>query len=300
MSAPITVAMLNRKGGCGKTSSCHHLAGAFARDGKRVLLVDMDPQASLTQGLLGPQATEDLPKRSTVAGLFDDAHDPDPEEIIRPTAFPGISLAPGANALDDYNVPRPQETGELQLALRQFLRETRGDHDITLIDCPPNLSLCSWSALLAADVVVVPVQAEDYGAQGIIYIQRAFDLAVAHHNPRLRLAGYLVTMFNKSLGIHAAYDHQLRALYDDQVFRSLIPLAKDFKEAVAARQPVGSYKPRSAAAKAVKAVADELIERAETARDRPAEFLYLGHRAGPKDLDIPADIDAEIPAQEVA
>ena len=293
MSGPITVAMLNRKGGCGKTSSCHHLAGAFARDGKRVLLVDMDPQASLTQGLLGPQATEDMDKRFTVAALFDDAHDPDPDEIVRPTAFERISLAPGSNALDDYNVPRPQETGELQLALRRFLRETESDHDVTLIDCPPNLSLCSWSALLAADLVVVPVQAEDYGAQGIIYIQRAFDLAVAHHNPRLRLAGYLVTMFNKSLGIHAAYDHQLRALYGDQVFRSVIPLAKDYKEAVAARQPVGSYKPRSAAAKAVKAVADELLERAEAAAARPPEFLYLGHRAGPKDLDLAAEIVAE-------
>ena len=86
MTGPITVAMLNRKGGCGKTSTCHHLAGAFAKDGRRVLLVDMDPQASLTQGLFGPQATEDLPPRSTVVGLFDDAFDPDPDALIRPTA----------------------------------------------------------------------------------------------------------------------------------------------------------------------------------------------------------------------
>ncbi len=299
MNAPITVAMLNRKGGCGKTSTCHHLAGAFAKDGRRVLLVDMDPQASLTQGLFGPQATEDLPTRSTVAGLFDDSFDPDPAALIRPTAFERISIVPGSNGLDDYNVPRPQETGELQVALRSFLKEARGTFDVALIDCPPNLSLCSWAALLAADFVVVPVQAEDYGAQGIVYIQRAFDLALAHHNPRLRLAGYLVTMFNKSLGIHTAYDHQLRALYGDQVFRSVVPLAKDFKEAVAARQPVGSYKPRSAAAKAIKAVADELIERAGAAADHPAEFLYLGHRVGPKDLEIEA-VDGAAAAEGVA
>ena len=296
MSGPITVAMLNRKGGCGKTSTCHHLAGAFAKEGRRVLLVDMDPQASLTQGLFGPQATEDFPEKATVVALFDDAHDPDPETLIRPTAFERIALVAGSNGLDDYNVPRPQETGELQLALRRFLKEARGEFDVALIDCPPNLSLCSWAALLAADFVVVPVQAEDYGAQGIVYIQRAFDLALAHHNPRLRLAGYLVTMFNKSLGIHSAYDHQLRALYGDQVFRATVPLAKDFKEAVAARQPVASYKPRSAAAKAIKAVADELIERAEASASLPAEFLYLGHRAGPRDrplIDVAADLNAE-------
>ena len=299
MTAPITVAMLNRKGGCGKTSTCHHLAGAFAREGRRVLLVDMDPQASLTQGLFGPQATEDLPARSTVVGLFDDASDPDPDDLVRPTAFEGIRIVPGSNGLDDYNVPRPQETGQVQLALRRFLKEVRGDFDVALIDCPPNLSLCSWAALLAADFVVVPVQAEDYGAQGIVYIQRAFDRALAHHNPRLRLAGYLVTMFNKSLGIHAAYDHQLRALYGDQVFGATVPLAKDFKEAVAARQPVGYYKPRSAAAKSIKAVADELVARAESAASRPAEFLYLGHRAGPKDLPIePGMVDEA--AEEVA
>ncbi len=295
MAGPITVAMLNRKGGCGKTSTCHHLAGAFAKDGRRVLLVDMDPQASLTQGLFGPQATEDLPPRESIVALFDDSYDPDPEALIRPTPFERIALVPGSNGLDDYNIPRPQEAGELQLTLRRFLKEARDSFDVALIDCPPNLSLCSWAALLAADFVVVPVQAEDYGAQGIVYIQRAFDLALAHHNPRLRLAGYLVTMFNKSLGIHSAYDHQLRALYGDQVFRATVPLAKDFKEAVAARQPVGSYKPRSAASKAIKAVADELIERADSAGARPAEFLYLGHRAGPKDLpvDPAADLNAE-------
>src|SRR3954454_4891876 len=87
MAGPMTVAMLNRKGGCGKTSTCHHLAGAFAKYGRRVLLGDMDPQPSLTQGLFGPQATEHLPPRSSVAGLFDDAFVLDPKALIRPTPF---------------------------------------------------------------------------------------------------------------------------------------------------------------------------------------------------------------------
>lgn len=288
MPTPIIAALLNRKGGCGKTSTCHHLAGAYAKDGRRVLLVDMDPQASLTQGIFGPQATEALPKRRTVAALFDDAFDPDPDELLSPTPFDRITIAAGSNDLDEYNVPRPQEAGALQHALRRFLADAAGAFDIVLIDCPPNLSLCSWAALLAASFIVVPVQAEDYGAQGITHIQRAFDLALARHNPRLRLAGYLVTMFNKSLGIHTAYDRQLRALYGDQVFRAAVPLAKDFKEAVAARLPVTAYKPRSAAAKAIKTVADELIERFALTAAKPAEFLYLGHRVGPQDLTMEA------------
>ena len=291
MPEPLIIAMLNRKGGCGKTSTCHHLAGAFAKEGRRVLLVDMDPQASLTQGLFGPQVTESLNPRETVAGLFDDAFDPEPADLIRPTPFPGISIVAGSNDLDEYNLPRPQDTGGLQLTLRQFLRESHDLFDVALIDCPPNLSLCSWSALLAANSVVVPVQAEDYGAQGIVYIQRAFDAALAYHNPRLRLAGYLVTMFNKTLGIHTAYNHQLRTLYGDQVFEAIVPLAKDFKEAVAARQPVSFYKPRSAAAKAIKAVADEVITRAAEASSRAAEYLYFEHRIGTKDLDSSPAVD---------
>ena len=296
MPEPLTIAMLNRKGGCGKTSTCHHLAGAFAKEGRRVLLVDMDPQASLTQGLFGPQFTEGLDPRVTVAGLFDDRLDPDPDDLIRPTAFDGIAIVAGSNALDEYNIPRPHEAGEVQLALRRFLRESRDRYDIALIDCPPNLSLCSWSALLAANSVVVPVQAEDYGAQGIVYIQRAFDAALAYHNPQLRLAGYLVTMFNKTLGIHAAYNQQLRTLYGAQVFEATVPLAKDFKEAVAARQPVAYYKPRSAATKAVRAVADELIARAGAAAGRPPEYLYFEHRMGTVDLDAApiADQPAEL------
>lgn len=296
MPESLTVAMLNRKGGCGKTSSCHHLAGALAKSGRRVLLVDMDPQASLTQGLFGPQATEAMDPQTTVAGLFDDAVEPDPDALIRPTEFEGIALVAGSNELDDFNLPRPQEAGPIQQTLRQFLREARDRFDVALIDCPPNLSLCSWTALLAANSVVVPVQAEDYGAQGIVYIQRAFDAALAYHNPQLRLAGYLVTMFNKSLGIHAAYDGQLRSLYGDQVFEATVPLAKDFKEAVAARRPVGFYKPRSAAAKAIQAVADELVARADEASRRPAEYLYFEHRLGTQTLDgstpLPLD-DAE-------
>ena len=302
MPEPLTVAMLNRKGGCGKTSSCHHLAGALAKSGRRVLLVDMDPQASLTQGLFGPQITEALDPRPTVAGLFDDATDPDPNDLIRATEFAGISLVAGSNDLDEFNLPRPAETGAIQQTLRHFLREARDRFDVALIDCPPNLSLCSWTALLAANSVVVPVQAEDYGAQGIVYIQRAFDAALAYHNPQLRLAGYLVTMFNKSLGIHAAYDQQLRTLYGDQVFEATVPLAKDFKEAVAARRPVGFYKPRSAAAKAVQTVADELISRAQEASRRPAEYLYFEHRLGTQALDGSAslNLDDSAPVAEVA
>ena len=278
--APLVVAMLNRKGGVGKSSCCLHLGGSFARAGKRVLLVDMDPQASLSQGLFGPQATEALDRRDTVVALFDDRCDPDPVRIIRPTPFDRLSIASGSNALERFNVPEPEAAGEYQRVLRTFLREAAPAFDVILIDCPPNLHLCSWNALLAADWVMVPLQAEDYGAQGITHVQRAIDAALAKYNPTLRLLGYLVSMFQKRLGVHMAYDHQLRQLYAGDVFAEFVPNAKDFKEAVAARMPLSAYKPRCASAKAMDAIAAEMVARAGRLSAEAPRFLHPDNRAG--------------------
>jgi chromosome partitioning protein len=257
-----------------------HLGGSFAHSGKRVLLIDMDPQASLTQGFFGPQATEALDHRDTVVALFDDRCDPDPARIIRPTAFDRLSIAAGSNDLERHNVPEPEAAGEYQRVLRTFVREVAPAFDVILIDCPPNLHLCSWNALLAADWVMVPLQAEDYGAQGITHVQRAIDAALAKYNPTLRLLGYLVSMFQKRLGVHAAYDHQLRQLYASDVFTEFVPNAKDFKEAVAARKPLAAYKPRCAATKAIDAVAVEMVARAAYLSTEVPRFLHLDNRAG--------------------
>jgi chromosome partitioning protein len=278
--APLVVAMLNRKGGVGKSSCCFHLGGSFAQAEKRVLLVDMDPQASLTQGFIGPQATESLDRNETVVALFDDKCEPNPSKIIHATSFERLSIAMGSNDLEQHNIPKPETAGEYQRALRGFIREVSPDYDVILIDCPPNLNLCSWNALLAANWVMVPLQAEDYGAQGITHVQRAIDAALSKYNPSLRLLGYLVSMFQKRLGIHVLYDHQLRQLYDTDVFTNAVPAAKDFKEAVAARKPMSAYKPRCAAAKAINAIADEMIERAAQLIATNPKFLHLDNRAG--------------------
>jgi chromosome partitioning protein len=256
-----TVALLNKKGGVGKTSTCHHLAGAFSTKGLRVLLVDADPQASLSQGLLGPEATRTLNPARTIASLFDEAGGPPVADLILPTSVLGVSLLPSSEAAEDLNVTRPSMTGPLQYSLRDALAEVADQYDIAMIDCPPNVQLCSWAALVAADGVVVPLQAEDYGSQGVVAIQASIRRVQHAPNPGLVTLGYLITMFNKSLGVHVAYEADLRQIYGDLVFTNVVPLAKDFKEAVMARAPVGLYKPKSAAAKATTALAEELLAR---------------------------------------
>jgi chromosome partitioning protein len=258
---PRTVAFLNKKGGVGKTSTVHHLAGTLAKKGLRLLLVDADPQASLTQGLLSPEAAEDLDPRGTIAGIFDESGLVAPGDLVRPTPYPNIALMPGHEAAERHNDPSPWEAGMRQFALRDALAEAGAGYDLVLIDCPPHIQLWAWSALVAADGVVVPVQPEDYGAQGLKAIRRTIARVQAEANARLALVGYLVSMFNKALSVHVTYESYLRELHGADVFAAVIPLAKDFKEAVTFRKPVVEHKPRSAAAKATAALAEEFLAR---------------------------------------
>jgi chromosome partitioning protein len=251
--------MLNRKGGVGKTSSVFHLGGMFADRGYRTLLVDMDPQASLSS-MLGVKAALALGKKDTVAGLFDPQFDPAPKEIIRATGWANLDLAPCCSDLNDYNLPRPETYPEWQAVLGHFLQEVRSAYDIILIDCPPNLNLASWNALMASHFVVIPLQCEDYGAQGIVHALQFVEQAKRHGNPKLTLLGFLLTMVAR-LSIHRAYQQEIRKLYGKDVLNGKVPYLTAFKEAISYGQYVNRYAPDSDAAKAINKVADEVLAR---------------------------------------
>jgi chromosome partitioning protein len=255
-----TICLLNQKGGVGKTSTAFHLGGTLARLGRRVLLVDNDPQGSLTQGFFGPEMLYALPASASVAAAYDPDSEPIASTLIRATGVNGLAMVPGSPALAEFNMLPASAWGRMQEGLRAVLSDAE-DYDVILIDCPPNLHLCSVAALIASDAIVIPAQAEDFGAQGLGPVRAAIARVQAVANPALGLAGYLLTMFDKRLGIHIAYEAKLRELYGSHVFTATMPLAKDYKEAVASRQPISQYKPKSAAARAALAVAEELIER---------------------------------------
>jgi chromosome partitioning protein len=256
-----TVAFLNRKGGVGKTSTVHHLGGTLAKRGLRVLLVDADPQASLTQGLLGPEEAEDLDPGLTIASILDDSGGMSPAGLVMPTPFANLFILPGSEAAERHNHAEPWDLGLQQYVLRDALAEAGEGFDLVLIDCPPHAQLWAWSALVAADGVVVPVQPEDYGAQGLKSIRRTIARAQSEANDRLSLVGYLVSMYNKALSVHVTYEGFLRRLHGDDVFSVMVPQIKDFKEAVTYRKPIVEYKPKSAAAKVVASLADEFLAR---------------------------------------
>jgi chromosome partitioning protein len=257
-----TITVLNQKGGVGKTSTCHHLSGVLAETGRRVLLVDNDPQSSLSQGFFGPVATRAFDPSETIAAIYRGDR-PYPDQVIRPTGLAGVDIVPGSRAASLHNVPAPYDRDDdEQRCLRSFLEEVGDEsYDVCLIDCPPNLHLCSWSALVASDYLVVPLQPEDYGAQGIMDVQESVDLVQAGPNPSLKLLGFLLTMVVARKSVHQIFERNIRTLYGEDVFASVVPESAPYAEAIMERKTISQYKPKGSPAKSIRAVAEELLAR---------------------------------------
>jgi cellulose biosynthesis protein BcsQ len=152
-------------------------------------LVDNDPQTSLTQGVWGPEATAALDPSATIAAVY--AGDvPSSGQVVRPTGIAGVDLLPGSRLADQFNVPRPHLLDwERQAALREVLDEARPHYDLVLVDCPPNLYLASWAAMVASDAIIVPCQCEDYGSQGLEFVRESLALVLAGRQPAAGAAG---------------------------------------------------------------------------------------------------------------
>lgn len=249
----ITLCMMSRKGGCGKTSLSIHLAGLWAMEGLKVRLVDLDSQASLSQFFLGSEAVENLRPSETVEAVFGGA---DPEAVERETRFERITLIPAHLKL------RVDRMAELNLRSRKA--------DLTIVDTPPDLTNpMIRAALLTADFVVSPVDPEAFGAQSIVSVQQALHSVAIGFNPRLRLLGFVVNK-RERLAVHGVVEDTLRRLHGDMIFGTTIPSLTAFKEAVLAGQPVTHYEEDSKAAVIIKTLAAEVFERIEKAADKRA------------------------------
>ena len=244
-------AFANQKGGVGKTTTTVNLAACLAEAGERALVVDLDPQANATSGL-GMHANG-----TSSYDLLDGAP---VGELAKATAFPNLFLVPS----------KPELAGAaVELAGREggdrYLAESlsgAGDFDFVLLDCPPSLGPLTVNALAAADRVVVPVQAEYYALEGLAQLMRSINLVRARLNPRLAVAGVLITMADGRTKLAADVEREVRNHFGDLVFRTVVPRSVRVAEAPSHGLPVTHYDRRSPGAEAYWKVAMELVERA--------------------------------------
>ncbi len=265
-----TLTVTQRKGGVGRSTLLYNLAGSMAKRGMKVLLVDLDPQASCSQICLSPEAVDAMPVGRTVAAILGDDLFGTPGELVIPTEISGVFLLPGGNGAARFNHPEPEKTGALQDTLRDALAELRGDFDAILCDTPPSLETLSWIPAVAADVAITPTPAEPLAVQELAHAARFLERVRWAKNPRLVWAGVVLTMFSKA-AIHATYAKALHDAYGDLVFGSQVPYNVAFKEVALVRKPLSHWKPKGGPAKAVDAVADEILARVAKIRGASKE-----------------------------
>lgn len=266
-----TLTVCQRKGGVGRSTLLYNLAGALAKRGLRTLLIDLDPQASITQICLSPEATDTLPAARTVAALFGDDFFGSVRELVCPTDNSGIYLLPGSNSLARFNHPEPEKTGALQDALKDALVEVRAHFDAILCDTPPSLETLSWLPAVAADVALTPTPAEPLAVQELTHAARFLERVRWSRNPRLVWLGVVLTMFQPRLAIHDMFARSMREAYGELVLSSPVPFNVAFKECILARKPLAFWKPKGAPAKAVDGVAGEILARVEKLRNAGRE-----------------------------
>jgi chromosome partitioning protein len=248
------IAVVNQKGGVGKTTTVINLGAAIADLGHRVVVVDLDPQANSTSGL-GVDPEQERPGIYEV--LFRDARVPD---VLVPTSNPGLELVPSHSGLAGAEIELAGQPAR-EHRLREALDDLPAGVAVVLVDCPPSLGLLTINGLTAASEMLVPLQAEYFALEGLSHLLHTQQLVRVRLNPRLVLGGILLTLFDSRTTLAWEVLQEVRRAYPDRVLRTLIPRNVRISEAPSHGLPVTRYDPACRGAVAYRQLAEELLIR---------------------------------------
>lgn len=252
------IAVTNQKGGVGKTTTAVNLSACLAEDGKRTLLIDLDPQGNATSGL-------GIDKENLEQSLYDCLIDGVPmQEVVQPSVVKHLSVLPAtmdmAGAAVEL-VAMDKREYILRQSLEQYFNSMKKTYDYVIIDCPPSLGLLTINALAAAHFVLIPVQCEFYALEGLAQLMQTVEMVRTDLNYDLRLLGLLMTMFDGRTNLSLQVTEEVKKYFSGQVFQTIIPRNVRLSEAPSYGQPITMYDSRSRGAAVYRQLAKEVMHR---------------------------------------
>lgn len=248
------IAVANQKGGVGKTTTAVNLSACLAKMGKKVLIIDIDPQGNATSGL--GVDTKEIEK-SIYDVLINSASI---EEIMKETDYKNLYICPSSPALSGAEVELVTVMGR-EYQLKSATEQIREEFDYIIMDCPPSLGLVTLNAFTACDSVLVPIQCEYYALEGLSSLTGTIKRVKQVLNPKIEIEGVLLTMFDARTNLAIQVVDEVKKYFPDKVYKTIIPRNVRLSEAPGFGQPIIVYDPASRGSESYIDLAEELVER---------------------------------------
>lgn len=248
-----TIAIANQKGGVGKTTSSVNLGASLATLGKKVLLLDIDPQGNTTSGI-------GINKADVSYCIYDVLiNDISPSDVVLKTNIEGLSIIPATIQLAGAEIELVP-TISREIRLKKALQIIKDQYDYILIDCPPSLGILTINSLTAADSVLIPIQCEYYALEGLSQLLNTIRLVQKHLNTNLLIEGVLLTMLDARTNLGIQVIEEVKKYFQDKVYKTIIPRNVRLSEAPSHGESIISYDPKSRGAEVYLDLAKEVIE----------------------------------------